>query len=302
MIYTVTFNPSLDYIIEVKNFKTGVVNRAFSERIYSGGKGINVSLVLNHLEVKNRAFGFIAGFVGDEIQKRLLAEGCDLDFIQVKQGNSRINIKLNAEEETEINGIGPVITQEELQIFFDKLEQLTQGDFLILAGSIPSCLPTDIYERILAHLEGKGIHFVVDATGTLLQKVLKYQPFLIKPNHHELGELFSKELKTEEEIIICAKELRKMGAKNVLVSRAEKGAILAAEDGNIYKSSAPKGKVIQSVGSGDSMVAGFLSGYLQSGQLKQAFYMGIAAGSASAFSEELATKEQILKVWKGLFE
>lgn len=295
MIYTVTFNPSLDYIVTTDDLTLGQVNRTTSELILSGGKGINVSIVLNHLNVKNTALGFIAGFTGKEIENGLKKSGCCCDFITIEKGLSRINIKIKAKEETELNGMGPEISQEKLQLLFEKLDALQPQDILILAGSVPSSLPQNIYESIMERLEKKQIKIIVDATKDLLSNVMKYQPFLVKPNHHELGELFQTTLETEEDIIFYGKKLQQManGNTNVLVSRAGDGAILIGTDGKIYKSPAPKGTVINSVGAGDSMVAGFTAGYLKNHSLEEAFFMGIAAGSASAFSKYLATKEEV---------
>lgn len=300
MIYTVTFNPSLDYIVTVDDFKVGVINRTKSEQILAGGKGINVSTVLTNLKMQNTALGFIAGFTGAEIERALNARGCLTDFIKIPKGMSRINIKLRSNEETEINGQGPVIGENELRQLNEKLSVLKEDDILVLAGSIPNTMPDSIYEEILEKLQSKKIKVVVDATGDLLVNVLKYHPFLIKPNNHELGEIFGKVLKSNDEIIKYAKELQKMGARNVLISMAGEGAIFVSEDGRTYESQAPKGKLVNSVGAGDSMVAGFLTGYLKEGDFKYAFKMGISAGSASAFSKELATEQEVQNILDGL--
>lgn len=294
MIYTVTFNPSLDYIVKVDSFRLGEVNRTRSEKILPGGKGINVSIVLKNLGIESVAMGFIAGFTGNEIQKRLKGFGCESDFIRIQNGMSRINVKLKSDEESEINGQGPRIGGADLQKLFDRIDRLREKDVLVLAGSIPNTLPEDIYEKILDRIKAKNILVVVDATRDLLLNVLKYHPFLIKPNNHELGELFGRKPQSDEEIIQCAKELQTKGARNILVSMAGDGAILVEESGRTHKSPAPKGVVRNSVGAGDSMVAGFLAGYLAHGDYQEAFRTGIAAGSASAFSEELASKEDIL--------
>ena len=298
MIYTVTFNPSLDYIVKVNSFQLGEVNRTVSEKILSGGKGINVSIVLKNLDIDSVALGFIAGFTGEEIEKGIKHFGCRTDFIRIENGLSRINVKLKSDEESEINGQGPQIGEADLQKMFEKLAVLNDHDILVLAGSIPNTLPSDIYEKILKQVVVKKIKVVVDATRDLLLHVLKYNPFLIKPNKQELGELFGVQLHNEEEIVFYAKKLQEQGAQNVLISMAGEGAILITSDGNIYKSHAPKGIVRNSVGAGDSMVAGFLAGYLPNGDFSEAFKMGIAAGSASAFSEELATKDQIRTILK----
>ncbi len=293
MIYTVTFNPSLDYVVHVPRFQTGMVNRTETEQLYPGGKGINVSVVLSHLGVENRALGFLAGFTGDEIQRELCEHGCDGDFIRLPEGNSRINVKIKGEQESEINGQGPKIPREAIEQLFEKLKRLKTGDFLVLAGSIPNTLPGDMYERILAGLQGRGIRVAVDATKELLLNVLPYHPFFIKPNNHELGEMFGKKLTTDEEIICYAKKLQEMGAQNVLISMAGEGGLLLTEDGRTYRSLPPKGKVINSVGAGDSMVAGFLTGYRNTGDYQKAFKLGLATGSASAFKEWLAEKQDV---------
>lgn len=298
MIYTITFNPALDYIVEVDDFKDGEVNRSCYEEIYAGGKGINVSIVLNNLGIKNKALGFIAGFTGDEIERRVRKIGCDTDFIKLSDGMSRINVKLKSKKESEINGQGPRITDEALENMFQRIQDLKEGDILVLAGSIPTTLPKDIYENIMARIEEKKVKTIVDATGKLLLNVLKYKPFLIKPNHHELGELFGLELKESEEIIRYAKKLQHMGARNVLISMAGDGAIMVTEEGTVIESNVPKGKLVNSVGAGDSMVGGFIAGYLKDNNFEEAFKMGIATGSASAFSKGLATKEKVNELLK----
>lgn len=294
MIYTVTFNPSLDYVIQVDKLVPGEINRTTHEAVYPGGKGNNVSVILSNLGHSSKALGFTAGFTGEALENMLKEFGCDTAFIRLPEGSTRINVKINAGEETEINGQGPVITEEAQQALFEQLDALKKEDILVLAGSIPNTLPSDIYERILEHLQGRGIHFVVDATKELLLKVLKYHPFLIKPNNHELGEMFGVTLKTRDEIVTYAKKLQEMGAENVLVSMAGDGAILLTEDGIIYKAKPPKGKVLNSVGAGDSMVAGFLTGYLNIGEYEKAFRLGVVTGSATAFQYWLATKEDIV--------
>lgn len=300
MIYTVTFNPSLDYIVKVENFTVGMVNRSEEEVVFPGGKGINVSIVLKNLGIKSKALGFIAGFTGEEIKDNVEAMGCTTDFIKLKKGISRINVKLKGKIESEINGGGPSIDEGALENLFGKLDQLQNNDILVLAGSIPRSLPEDIYEKIMEKFQNKDIKIVVDATKDLLINVLKYKPFLIKPNNHELGEIFNVVLKTDEEIIEYGKKLQEQGAQNVLISMAGEGAILIDSNGKAYKSGVPKGKVKNSVGAGDSMVAGFIAGYLKTNNLHEAFKMGIATGSASAFSEELATEEEVLNLLKEL--
>ena len=294
MIYTVTFNPSLDYVIQVDKLVPGEINRTTHEAVYPGGKGNNVSVILSNLGHSSKVLGFTAGFTGEALENMLKEFGCDTAFIRLPEGSTRINVKINAGEETEINGQGPVITEEAQQALFEQLDALKKEDIIVIAGSIPNTLPSDIYERILEHLQGRGIHFVVDATKELLLKVLKYHPFLIKPNNHELGEMFGVTLKTRDEIVTYAKKLQEMGAENVLVSMAGDGAILLTEDGIIYKAKPPKGKVLNSVGAGDSMVAGFLTGYLNTGEYEKAFRLGVVTGSATAFQYWLATKEDIV--------
>ncbi|MCI8956044.1 MAG: 1-phosphofructokinase [Eubacterium sp.] len=293
MIYTVTFNPSLDYIVNVDNFKLGRVNRTTKEIIYAGGKGINVSMVLKNLGFDSTALGFLAGFTGKEICRLMEEQGVNADFIEVKEGISRINLKLRSNEESEINGQGPDIKEKDIKSLYEKLDKLQYGDVLVLAGSIPSVMPQSMYMDIMKYMEEKDLNIVVDATKDLLVNVLKYHPFLVKPNNHELGEIFGVELEEKKDVIVYAKKLKEMGAKNVLVSMAGDGAVLVAEDGNIYESQAPKGKVVNSVGAGDSMVAGFLAGYLQTRDYREAFKLGVCTGSASAFSEKLATKEEV---------
>ena len=294
MIYTVTFNPSLDYIVRMDHFEAGAINRVSYEHVLAGGKGINVSIVLHNLGHESTALGFVAGFTGDEIERQLDAFPVKHDFVRLRVGFSRINVKAKADNETEINGQGPDISEEAQQELFAKLDTLGAGDTLVLAGSIPKTLPDDIYERIMERLDGRGIRIVVDAEKKLLLNVLKYHPFLIKPNNHELGDMFGVVLKTDEEIVTYAKKLQEKGAQNVLISMAGDGAILLTADGKHYKSPAPKGKLVNSVGAGDSMVAGFLTGCIESGDnLEEAFYTGVATGSASAFSENLATRPEV---------
>ena len=298
MIYTVTFNPSLDYIVSVEDFKLGLTNRTSSELILPGGKGINVSTVLGNLGIENTALGFLAGFTGKEIVRRLEEMGVASDFIEIKEGVSRINLKLKSIDGTEINGSGPVISPEDVEKLMEKLEKLGEGDVLFLAGSIPTSMPDDMYQKIMAKLDGKGVMIVVDATRDLLMNVLAYHPFLIKPNNHELGEIFDVELLTRESVVPYAKKLQEKGARNVLVSMAGEGAVLVAEDGSVYDAPAPKGELKNGVGAGDSMVAGFMAGWMEKQEYRHAFHMGVASGSASAFSENLATKEEIAGVYQ----
>lgn len=298
MIYTVTFNPSLDYIVSVDDFQLGRVNRTKEEIIYAGGKGINVSIVLKNLGFDSTALGFLAGFTGKEIQRLMECQGIHADFIEVPEGISRINLKLRSNEESEINGQGPGIQDEDIRRLYGKLDSLQDGDVLVLAGSIPSVMPESMYMDIMKYLEKRNLRIVVDATRDLLVNVLPYHPFLVKPNNHELGEIFDVELNDKEEVVKYAKKLQEKGARNVLVSMAGEGAVLVAEDGSVYKSSAPRGTVVNSVGAGDSMVAGFLAGYMESSDYEQAFYMGLCTGSASAFSERLATREEVEAIMK----
>jgi len=293
MIYTVTFNPSLDYIVDVRDFQLGKTNRTVGEKILPGGKGLNVSMVLANLGQESIAYGFTAGFVGAEIERRMAQMGCETDFISLPQGVSRINVKLQSYEGTEINGQGPAIDEAAVNHLLRKLEELQTGDYLVLAGSIPAAMPGHIYEHILQHLQGKEIQTIVDATGELLKSVLPYRPFLIKPNGDELGALFGVTLDTRKSVIPYGRRLQEMGARNVLISMGGEGAVLIAEDGIIYETDAPKGKVINAVGAGDSMVAGFLSSWMAEKDAKKAFYTGVAAGSASAFSANLATKSEV---------
>ena len=298
MIYTITFNPALDYIMVVPSCRNGEVNRTESEKIMAGGKGINVSIVLNNMGVENTALGFISGFTGGAIENILADMNCKTDFIKLDNGFSRINVKIKSDTETEINGQGPDISDDAVKKLYEKLDSLNDGDTLVLAGSIPSSLSDSIYCEIMDYLKDKKLNIVVDATKDLLVNVLKYKPFLVKPNNHEIGEIFGVELKTRSEVVPYAKKMQEMGAKNVLVSMAGEGAVFVGENGEVYESEAPKGKLVHSTGAGDSMVAGFLAGYMEKQDFMYALKMGLSAGSASAFSENLATKEEILNVFK----
>ena len=302
MIYTVTFNPSLDYIVSVDDFKIGLTNRTSSELLLPGGKGINVSTVLMNLGIESTALAFIAGFTGEEVVRRLEKMGVKNGFIWIDEGFTRINLKLKSIDGMEINGMGPEISEEKVQLLMDKLDTLGEGDVLFLSGSIPASMPDDAYQKIMERLDGRGVRIAVDATKDLLLNVLPYHPFLIKPNNHELGEIFGVELKTRESVVPYAKKLQEKGAVNVLVSMAGEGAVLVAEDGSVYDTPAPKGKLINGVGAGDSMVAGFMAGYMEKQDYKHAFHMGVASGSASAFSENLATKPEIEAVYRQLQE
>ena len=293
MIYTLTVNPSLDYIVAVDDFATGKVNRTVKETIKAGGKGINVSFVLKNLGFESTSLGFVAGFTGNEILNRIQEKGITNDFIMVKKGNSRINVKLQSNEETEINGMGPDITKEDISLLYKKLDSLKEGDLLVLSGSIPSTLEQSFYSDIMEYLKDKKVNFVVDATRELLMKSLKYKPFMVKPNNHELGEIFGVKLTTRDEVVPYAKKLQEMGAQNVLISMAGEGAVLVSADNKEYKAAAPKITLVNSVGAGDSMVAGFIAGFLQSNDYEQALKMGLCTGSASASCTELATKERV---------
>ncbi|MCM1303602.1 MAG: 1-phosphofructokinase [Lachnospiraceae bacterium] len=300
MIYTVTFNPALDHVIWVENLEPGMTNRSASEQILPGGKGLNVSTILNNLGVENIALGFIAGFTGVEIRRGFEAMGGKCDFIELKAGISRINVKLRSIQETEINAAGPAIDGESLSKFMAKLDALKDGDILILAGSIPTSLPDSLYGDIMKMFSDRQVMIVVDAEKDLLLNVLPYKPFLIKPNAQELGEIFGVTFRSREEVIPYARKLQEMGAANVLVSMAGEGAVLVTETGETLASGVPKGKAINSVGAGDSMVAGFVAGWCEKRDHAHAFKMGLAAGSASAFSERLATRQEIERVYESL--
>lgn len=299
MVYTVTFNPAIDYVVHTGEMKLGATNRSEREEMYFGGKGINVSIVLRELGIDSKALGFTAGFTGEAIERGLADMGIDTDFVRLATGNSRINIKIKASEETELNGQGPDIDDKAIATLFEKLDKLSNGDTLVLAGSIPASLPSDIYERILERLSGRDIRTVVDATKDLLLNVLKYKPFLIKPNNHELGEMFGVTLNSDREIETYARKLQKMGAVNVLISMAGDGAMLIDEYGNMHRCGVCKGIVKNSVGAGDSMVAGFTAGVIN-GDYKYALKLGTAAGGATAFSDGLASKEKITELVKTL--
>ena len=294
MIYTVTFNPALDYVVWMDQLCPGQINRTAREEIQCGGKGINVSTVLTALGVENIALGFLAGFTGRALEEGLRSQGIRTDFIWLPEGLTRINVKVKGGAETEINGQGPAVGPVALRALQDKLNRLEAGDFLVISGSVPAALSHDVYEQILARLEDRGIQFVVDTTRDLLCSALPYHPFLIKPNSLELGELFGRTLENDEDIRACAMELQAKGARNVLVSMAGDGSLLLDERGGCHRLGVPKGTVRNSVGAGDSMVAGFLAGWLETGDYAYAQRLGAAAGSATAFSEGLATKEQVM--------
>lgn len=293
MIFTVTFNPSLDYIVRVDEMRLGTINRTNYEQLLPGGKGINVSIVLGNLGHPSRALGFSAGVTGVALEKLLADAGMDADLVHVKAGFTRINAKVKAVEETEINGQGPRIAPEDVDALFSKLDVLGQDDTLVISGSVPNTLPSDMYEQVMERLAGHGVRIVVDAERDLLTRVLPYRPFLVKPNNHELGDIFGVTLKTRDEVVPYARRMQEMGAQNVLVSMAGEGGVLVAADGQVYQSPAAKGTVVNSVGAGDSCVAGFLAGLMETGSYQTAFRMGLAAGSASAFSDHLATRPEV---------
>ena len=293
MICTVTFNPSLDYIVRVDDMRLGTINRTSYEKILPGGKGINVSIVLGNLGHKSCALGFVAGFTGDELCRLCAEAGVDCDFIRVTEGMTRINAKVKSNEETELNGQGPVITEKDVGVLLAKLDALGDGDMLVISGSVPAALPHDMYERIMARLQGRGVRIVVDAERDLLTRVLPYRPFLVKPNNHELGDIFGVTLRTRDEVVPFARRLQELGAANVLVSMAGEGGVLVDETGAVHQSPAAKGTVVNSVGAGDSSVAGFLAGLMETGSYEAAFHMALATGSASAFSDHLATRPEV---------
>lgn len=298
MIYTVTLNPSLDYVMQVKSLLEGEVNRSEKECIMPGGKGINVSLILRNLGVSSVALGFVAGFTGKEIERFLEERGVAADFVFVEQGMSRINVKVHAEKETEINGAGPAVDDNALNTLLEKIESLTCEDTLVIAGSVPGSIPRSIYADIAKRLCDKGVSFVVDAEKALLKDVLSYKPFLIKPNHKELADFFGCEIHTVEDVKKYAVELKRLGAKNVLVSMAGDGAVLISSDENVYYCSTPDGKVIHSTGAGDSAVAGFLYAKQNDFSDADALRFSVCAGSATAFSEDLADKQSVFNLFE----
>lgn len=293
MIYTVTLNPSIDYIVHLDKLDMGITNRTTSEEYYYGGKGINVSCVLAELDLDSTALGFIAGFTGEAIEKGIRNDRIVTDFIKLENGNSRINIKIKAGEETEINCQGPHINSNELKRLLNKIDRITNGDTIVIAGNIPNTTPDDVYEKILERIKDKDVRIIVDATNALLLNSLKYKPFLIKPNRQELSEIFGTEIESEDDIKKYAIKLQEMGAKNVLISLGKDGAMLIDEFGNRHKAGVIKDKVINTVGSGDSMVAGFVAGYEKTGDYSYALKLGSACGNATAFLSGLATKEKI---------
>ena len=297
MVYTVTLNPALDYVMKLAQLRYDDINRTDGEEIYYGGKGINVSVILSRLSISNTALGFAGGFTGIKLEQMLENDGISFDFNRLEHGSTRINVKIKADREIDLNARGPEITNEDMKKFLEKIDSVMDGDYLVLAGSIPKTLPNDIYEQMLERIKGKKVNCVVDATGDLLKNVLKYKPFMIKPNHHELGDLFSVKINDDEDIIKYSKRLQEMGARNVLVSMAEDGAILTDENGKVHKIGNAKGTLVNSVGCGDSMVAGFIAGYIRTNDYSYALRLGSACGNATAFSEELATKEEIEEIF-----
>lgn len=293
MISTVTFNPSLDYIVRVDDMRLGVINRTTYEKVLPGGKGVNVSIVLGNLGHESRALGFVAGFTGAELVRLCEASGVTCDFIHVAEGMTRVNVKVKSNEETELNGQGPKISEADVEGLLVRLDALGEGDTLVISGSVPASLPHDMYERIMARLEGRGVRIAVDAERDLLTRVLPHRPFLVKPNNHELGDIFGVTLRTRDEVVPYARRLQEMGAANVLVSMAGEGGVLVAETGEVFESPAARGTVVNSVGAGDSSVAGFLAGLIETGSHERAFRMALAAGSASAFSDHLATRPEV---------
>ncbi len=298
MIYTVTLNPAVDLVLSLDHLNLGEVNRVNTENVVVGGKGINVSLLLKELNTESTALGFISGFTGTLIREEMHEMGIMTDFVELDTGFTRINVKLHAEEETEINGNGPAIPADKLEKFFKKLETLENGDTLVVSGSVPKSLPADIYAQIASKTEGRGVRLVVDAAGELLRSVLCYKPFLVKPNNHELGALFGEKIETDDDVIRLAKKLQLLGAQHVLVSMAGDGALLCTKDGQVYKAPAAKGKVVNSVGAGDSMVGGFLAALEQGDDLEEALAFGTASGGATAFSVGIADFEKIMEIYE----
>lgn len=296
MIYTITFNPALDYVLNVKNLSADDINRAESEKIYYGGKGINVSAVLKELDIPSVALGFVGGFSGNELIRLMNEDGIQSDFVELENGYTRINVKIRSNKELDINADGPKIPESKIDELLKKLDALRDGDFFVLAGSIPSSLPSDIYSKIMGKLQNKDIKFAVDTSGKALLSTLKFKPFLIKPNHYELSEIFDVDMNNTEKVIEYGRKLQDMGAKNVLVSRGGDGAVLIDENGKVHIADAVKGQLVNSVGCGDSMVAGFIAGYMQSGDYEYALKLSVAASAATAFSEELGKKKEIVKI------
>lgn len=302
MVYTVTLNPALDYVMKVPDLRFDDINRTASEEIYYGGKGINVSVILTQLNIENTALGFLGGFTGKKLEEMLVKDGINCNFNKLQSGDTRINVKIKADKEIDINASGPEITESDLDSFLKNFDKISDGDYLVLAGSVPKTLPNNIYELILNKVKDKKINLVADTTGDLLKSILKYKPFLIKPNHHELGDLFSTEITTTEETVKYAKILQSYGARNVLISRADKGALLVDETGSVHSVQNAKGKLVNSVGCGDSMVAGFIAGYIKTNDCLYALKLGSSCGNATAFSEKLATKQEISDIFRSEYK
>lgn len=300
MVYTLTLNPSLDYMMPVRQLRIGATNRSEGEQIRIGGKGINVSILLRRLGVENLALGVAAGFTGEELLRRMNEEGIRHDFLMGREGFTRINVKLLSEEETEINGSGPVIEESEAQALLRQIEKIRSGDFLVISGSVPKGIPTDFLNQLLHQTTGQGAEIVLDISGPTLRRALRYRPFLIKPNQHELEEVLGVSISSREQALLHGKKLQELGARNVLISLGAEGAVLLDEKGGVHSKKAPDGLLVSSVGAGDSMVAGFLAGWIQSRAYDQAFCMGLAAGSASAFSWDMAKPEEVLRLYQTL--
>lgn len=298
MIYTLTFSPAIDYVVFLEDFKMGTTNRTVKEEYYFGGKGINVSTILTELGIDNTALGFVSGFTGKALEKGLKERGIKSDFVHLDDGITRINIKIKEQNETEINAQGPKISESKIKELLDKLYTLKEGDILVISGNVPNTLPEDMYERILHNLEGKGIQYVVDATGDLLKNVLKYRPLFIKPNKNEMEELMGEKISGKEDLRKGAELMQQLGARNVLVSLGGDGAYLLCHDGREHMMGTASQKALNTVGAGDSMVAGFLAGYLNSGDFGEALKLGIAAGTATACSEGLATASKIRDLYQ----
>lgn len=300
MVYTLTLNPSLDYMMPVRQLRIGATNRSEGEQIRIGGKGINVSILLRRLGVENLALGVAAGFTGEELLRRMNEEGIRHDFLMGREGFTRINVKLLSEEETEINGSGPVIEESEAQALLRQIAKIRSGDFLVISGSMPKGIPTDFLNQLLHQTTGQDAEIVLDISGQTLRRALRYRPFLIKPNQHELEEVLGVSISSREQALLHGKKLQELGARNVLISMGAEGAVLLDEKGGVHSKKAPDGLLVSSVGAGDSMVAGFLAGWIQSHAYDQAFCMGLAAGSASAFSWDMAEPEEVLRFYQTL--
>lgn len=300
MVYTLTLNPSLDYMMPVQQLRIGATNRSEGEQIRIGGKGINVSILLRSLGVENLALGIAAGFTGEELLRRMNEEGIRHDFLMGGEGFTRINVKLLSEDETEINGSGPVIGESETQALLRQLVEIHSGDYLVISGSAPRGIPEDFLDRLLGKAIQQGAEIVLDISGPALRQALRYRPFLIKPNQHELEEVLGVSIPDREQALLHGKKLQELGARNVLISLGAEGAVLLDEKGGVYSKKAPDGLLVSSVGAGDSMVAGFLAGWIQSHAYDQAFCMGLAAGSASAFSWDIAKPEDVLRLYQML--